>query len=182
MLYLKGISTGEFSEALAALLALGKDARGLSPTAIIRLKDGWIDAILLGRVKTWHRLGERTSFAPNQAIDIADGNPLGRPTPQHIEGGRARGSSTRAGQWQRVHAVDPAWSKNSSDRLFMRPLDDNDARARPIARGIGRAAHDRGPGSEEIAGRCPFLGGCAPHGSGQPIRSVPAVANARQRG
>jgi hypothetical protein len=36
MLYLKGISTGEFSEALAALLALAKDARGLSPTATQR--------------------------------------------------------------------------------------------------------------------------------------------------
>jgi len=41
VLYLKGISTGDFSEALAALL--GKDAPGLSPTAIIRLKAGWID-------------------------------------------------------------------------------------------------------------------------------------------
>ena len=41
ILYLKGISTGDFSEALAALL--GKDAAGLSPTAIVRLKDGWID-------------------------------------------------------------------------------------------------------------------------------------------
>ena len=41
ILYLKGISTGDFCEALAALL--GKDAPGLSPTAIIRLKDGWID-------------------------------------------------------------------------------------------------------------------------------------------
>jgi putative transposase len=41
ILYLKGISTGDFSEALAALL--GRDAPGLSPTAIIRLKDGWID-------------------------------------------------------------------------------------------------------------------------------------------
>jgi transposase-like protein len=41
ILYLKGISTGDFSEALAALL--GKDAPGLSPTAVIRLKDGWID-------------------------------------------------------------------------------------------------------------------------------------------
>jgi transposase-like protein len=39
ILYLKGISTGDFSEALAALL--GKDAPGLSPTAIARLKDGW---------------------------------------------------------------------------------------------------------------------------------------------
>jgi putative transposase len=41
MLYLKGISTGDFSEAVAALL--GKDAAGLSPAAIARLKDGWID-------------------------------------------------------------------------------------------------------------------------------------------
>jgi putative transposase len=36
ILYLKGISTGDFSEALAALL--GKDAPGLSATAIVRLK------------------------------------------------------------------------------------------------------------------------------------------------
>jgi hypothetical protein len=63
----------------------------------------------------------------------------------------------------------------------MRPLDDNNAGARPIARGIGRTSLDRGAGSEEIAGRCPFLGGCAPHGSGQRIRSEPAAANARQR-
>src|SRR6202163_3923534 len=41
ILYLKGISTGDFSEALAALL--GKDAVGLSASAIGRLKDGWLD-------------------------------------------------------------------------------------------------------------------------------------------
>jgi len=41
VLYLKGISTGDFSEALAALL--GKDAAGLSALAIGRLKDGWLD-------------------------------------------------------------------------------------------------------------------------------------------
>lgn len=41
ILYLKGISSGDFSEALAALL--GKDAAGLSPTTIVRLKEGWID-------------------------------------------------------------------------------------------------------------------------------------------
>jgi hypothetical protein len=76
----------------------------------------------------------------------------------------------------------PVWSKNPSDRLFMRPLDDNNVGARPIARGIGRTALDRGHGSEEIARRCPFLGGCAPHGNGQRIRSGPAAANARQRG
>jgi putative transposase len=37
ILYLKGISTGDLSEALAALL--GKDAAGLSASAIGRLKD-----------------------------------------------------------------------------------------------------------------------------------------------
>jgi putative transposase len=41
ILYLKGISTGDFSDALAALL--GKDASGLSASAIGRLKDGWLD-------------------------------------------------------------------------------------------------------------------------------------------
>ncbi len=41
ILYLKGISTGDFSEALTALL--GKDAAGLSASAICRLKDGWLD-------------------------------------------------------------------------------------------------------------------------------------------
>jgi putative transposase len=38
-LYLKGISTGDFSEALASLL--GKDAKGLSPGTISRLKQVW---------------------------------------------------------------------------------------------------------------------------------------------
>ena len=40
-LYLKGISTGDFSEALAALL--GPDAKGLSATTVTRLKSIWQD-------------------------------------------------------------------------------------------------------------------------------------------
>jgi transposase-like protein len=40
-LYLKGVSTGDFSEALAALL--GKDAKGLSASTITRLKKVWED-------------------------------------------------------------------------------------------------------------------------------------------
>ena len=39
ILYLKGISTGDFEEALVALL--GKDAGGLSATTIGRLKEAW---------------------------------------------------------------------------------------------------------------------------------------------
>ena len=38
-LYLKGVSTGDFSEALAAIL--GENARGLSATNIVRLKAVW---------------------------------------------------------------------------------------------------------------------------------------------
>ena len=38
-LYLRGISTGDFTEALAALL--GPGARGLSATNIVRLKESW---------------------------------------------------------------------------------------------------------------------------------------------
>ena len=41
ILYLKGVSTGDFGEALAALL--GKDAPGLSASTIGRLKDAWSD-------------------------------------------------------------------------------------------------------------------------------------------
>jgi putative transposase len=38
-LYLKGISTGDFSEALRALL--GERAQGLSPNVVVRLKEQW---------------------------------------------------------------------------------------------------------------------------------------------
>lgn len=41
ILYLKGISTGDFEEALSALL--GKDAPGLSPSTISRMKEFWTD-------------------------------------------------------------------------------------------------------------------------------------------
>jgi transposase-like protein len=41
ILYLRGISSGDFAEALSALL--GKDAGGLSASTIARLKDVWAD-------------------------------------------------------------------------------------------------------------------------------------------
>ena len=39
VLYLRGVSTGDFQEALAALL--GKDAPNLSPAVLARLRSGW---------------------------------------------------------------------------------------------------------------------------------------------
>ncbi len=41
ILYLRGVSAGDFQEALTALL--GADAPNLSPAAIARLKSGWED-------------------------------------------------------------------------------------------------------------------------------------------
>ena len=43
-LYLKGVSTGDFSEALQALL--GAEAPGLSPATISRLKQGWHEELM----------------------------------------------------------------------------------------------------------------------------------------
>jgi putative transposase len=41
ILYLKGVSTGDFEEALAALL--GQDAGGLSASTVARLKEAWLE-------------------------------------------------------------------------------------------------------------------------------------------
>ena len=63
ILYLKGVSTGDFAAALAALL--GKDALGLSATTIARLKDVWID-----EHKQW---SERDLSAKSYVYVWADG-------------------------------------------------------------------------------------------------------------
>ena len=47
-LYLRGVSTGDFSDALAALL--GPDAPGLSPSTVVRLKSSWE-----GEYATWSK-------------------------------------------------------------------------------------------------------------------------------
>ena len=52
-LYLKGISTGDFSEALSAIL--GKNALGLSPNTVSRLKMGWKE-----EMETWQRRSLQT--------------------------------------------------------------------------------------------------------------------------
>jgi hypothetical protein len=57
ILYLKGVSTGDFAPALAALL--GKDAPGLSATTIARLEDVWLDDHKDGRNEEGRRGGVR---------------------------------------------------------------------------------------------------------------------------
>jgi transposase-like protein len=63
ILYLKGISTGDFADALAALL--GKDAPGLSASTIARLKEVWVD-----EHKRWN---ERDLSAKRYVYVWADG-------------------------------------------------------------------------------------------------------------
>ncbi len=53
-LYLKGVSTGDYQEALSALL--GDQAKGLSANTVSRLKQGWIDE---HRAWSQRALGER---------------------------------------------------------------------------------------------------------------------------
>ncbi len=63
ILYLKGVSTGDFGEALAALL--GKDAPGLSASNIARLKDVWADE---------HKAWEKRDLSTKRYVYIwADG-------------------------------------------------------------------------------------------------------------
>ena len=62
-LYLKGISTGDFSEALTAIL--GEGASGLSATNIVRLKSGWET-----EYKAW---GQRDLSTKRYAYWWADG-------------------------------------------------------------------------------------------------------------
>ncbi len=62
-LYLKGVSTGDFSEALAALL--GENAKGLSATTVTRLKKVWEDE---------YRAWSKRSLAEKQYVYVwADG-------------------------------------------------------------------------------------------------------------
>ena len=60
-LYLKGISSGDFSEALAALM--GPDAPGLTASTIGRLKAVWWDEYKPGKSATF-RLGATSIFGP----------------------------------------------------------------------------------------------------------------------
>jgi transposase-like protein len=51
-LYLKGVSTNDFDEALKALF--GESVKGLSPTTMTRLKQGWEAEYAEWRHKDWH--------------------------------------------------------------------------------------------------------------------------------
>jgi hypothetical protein len=59
VLYLRGVSMGDFQEALGRLL--GKEAPNLSPSVIARLRDTWQPTTRAGNGATWRRGGMSTS-------------------------------------------------------------------------------------------------------------------------
>lgn len=62
-LYLKGVSTNDFSEALSAIL--GEGAAGLSATTVVRLKERWVEE--------YHEWAERDLSGKHYAYMWADG-------------------------------------------------------------------------------------------------------------
>ena len=97
ILYLKGISTGDFEEALAALL--GKDAPGLSASTIARPKEVWVE-----EHKRWN---ERDLSAKRYIYVWADGihmPPRGRGAVHPGHHRRDAGRQERADRLHRRHA------------------------------------------------------------------------------
>src|SRR6516165_981148 len=80
--------------------------------------------------------------------------------------------------------ANPVGSKNSSEvpSPFMLPLDGNNARVRPVARGIEQARRSECSYPEGTAGHCPSLDDSARHGNVRHIPSARAAGSARQRG
>jgi hypothetical protein len=79
-LYLKGVSTGGFSDALAALLGL--DAKGLSATTVMRLKAVWED-----EYKAWSGRFQAAGKLLYVARIVAVRRPLGHVDPNRIADG-----------------------------------------------------------------------------------------------
>jgi len=80
VLYLRGISTGDFQEALSALL--GRDAPNLSPGVISRLTAGWEDE---------HDAWQRRDLSARRYVYVwADGVYLPHGAPGRVRTGRHR--------------------------------------------------------------------------------------------
>jgi hypothetical protein len=124
-LYLKGVSTGDFSEALAALL--GPEAPGLSATTMARLKSCWED-----EYKAWK--GGGPARPPRPRISSTDGED--RAFLSRLHGARDSGSG-RGSRSQGFPAAATPRHPQPSANLLKRRLD------RGICRKEAQPAGDR---------------------------------------
>ena len=107
-LYLKGISTGDFTEALAALL--GPDAPGLSASTITRLKDVW-----QGELARWEK---REPLGPALSLFLGRRDlfpaPDGARQTMHPGHHRRRPGGAARNCWQSPTAIARAPSRGAS--------------------------------------------------------------------
>jgi hypothetical protein len=84
ILYLKGVSSGDMSEALAAIL--GPDAAGLSATNVVRLKAQWEQDCKRSVNRNYLRAGPRFMMAPSKDEEDRYGWRNDDPQGERVEG------------------------------------------------------------------------------------------------
>jgi transposase-like protein len=106
-LYLKGVSTGDFSEALQALL--GPDAPGLSPATLSRLKHGWQEELT-----QWQRRdlsGKRYVYFWVDGVYFATRLEEARHCILVIIGADASGQKELVGLWDGYRESEQSWKE-----------------------------------------------------------------------
>ncbi|MBW7998543.1 MAG: IS256 family transposase, partial [Candidatus Glassbacteria bacterium] len=106
-LYLKGISTGDFSEALAALL--GPDAPGLSAATVSRLKEVW-----KGELEAWQRrdlTGKRFAYFWVDGVYFQARLEQARQCFLVIVGADEAGNKELVGLWDGFRESEQSWSE-----------------------------------------------------------------------
>ena len=104
-LYLKGISTGDFSEALQALL--GPDAPGVSPATLSRLKQGWQDERAQWQQR--HLSGKRYVYFWVDGVYLETRLEDARHCIRVIIGADASGQKELVGLWDGYRESEQSW-------------------------------------------------------------------------
>ena len=104
-LYLKGVSTGEFAEALQALL--GTEAPGLSPATISRLKQGWQEELAQWQGRS--RVGKRYGYFWGDGVDFETRMETARHCILVIIGADAQGHKELVGLWDGYRESEQSW-------------------------------------------------------------------------
>jgi transposase-like protein len=111
-LYLKGVSTGDFSEALQALL--GAEAPGLSPATISRLKPGWQEALALWQGRSL--VGKRSGYFWVDGVYFETRLEEARHGILVIIGADASGHKELVGLWDGYRESEQSWKDLLLDR------------------------------------------------------------------
>jgi transposase-like protein len=106
-LYLQGVSTGDFSEALQALV--GPEAPGLSPATISRLKQGWHDELTQWQGRRLR--GKRYVYCWGDGVSFATRLEDARHCILVIIGAAASGQKALVGLWDGYRESEQSWKE-----------------------------------------------------------------------